>query len=313
MSTLKSFDVPRYLGGTPSAPTVTPTRPATPANVAAAPGGATGATTITYKVVARKANTQYSAPGAATPITNSNNTIDGTNFNTVTWDAVAGMGASDFYDVYRIRSGQSDKLVASVAGNLLTANDTGGTTVQSPEAAVTTSYYLVFFNSAGQHTVRSTIGTTANGYAAPSATLPHELSWGPLSSPTSFYTGVCQIYRSVGGVSQGLIGTVANGVTVFTDTGQTGDGTTAPTTNTSGMGLPLNVSALGVYKTVQLTGMGTQTVQIQGSLDGVNWVNDGSALTADGKVDTSSRWEFMRTNMTSYSSGGDSIAGKVAG
>lgn len=67
-------------------------------------------------------------------------------------------------------------------------------------------------------------------------------------------------------------------------------------------GAAVNVQHMGT-KTVQVTGTFVATVQIQGSLDNVNWVNEGAAFTAPGKIDVTSRWAFMRANTTAFTSG----------
>lgn len=50
---------------------------------------------------------------------------------------------------------------------------------------------------------------------------------------------------------------------------------------------------------VRIAGITTGTVQIQSSLDGVSWDNEGAALTADGKVNiTSTNIAFIRAHVT---------------
>lgn len=55
--------------------------------------------------------------------------------------------------------------------------------------------------------------------------------------------------------------------------------------------------------TVYLTGTFTATVQMQVSLDGTNWLNDGSALTAAGTLLISKAANYVRANVTAYTSG----------
>lgn len=51
--------------------------------------------------------------------------------------------------------------------------------------------------------------------------------------------------------------------------------------------------------TVNVAGITTGAVQVQSSIDGSTWVNEGSALTADGKVTlTSNNLRFIRGNVT---------------
>lgn len=99
--------------------------------------------------------------------------------------------------------------------------------VGTPGAASVT-YVIVARNSTG-HSPGSqpTTTTTANGGL--SGTNFNRLNWTPVARATSY-----QVYRTAGGPNQGLIGTVSAPVTTFDDTGLAGDGSTPPTTNTSG-------------------------------------------------------------------------------
>lgn len=49
---------------------------------------------------------------------------------------------------------------------------------------------------------------------------------------------------------------------------------------------------------VQVSGITTGTVQVQSSLDGSTWVNEGSALTADGAVAITGPRKNVRGNVT---------------
>lgn len=67
-------------------------------------------------------------------------------------------------------------------------------------------------------------------------------------------------------------------------------------TDTGGTG------AIGVEEfdsvTVEITGITTGTVQVQSSLDGSTWVNEGSALTSDGRVVVTGLATHVRGNIT---------------
>lgn len=60
--------------------------------------------------------------------------------------------------------------------------------------------------------------------------------------------------------------------------------------------------AIGVEEfdavTVEITGITTGTVQVQSSLDGSTWVNEGSALTGDGRVVVTGLATHVRANVT---------------
>lgn len=115
-----------------------------------------------------------------------------------------------------------------------------------------------------------------------------------------------RIYRTAGGATQGLIGTVAAGVQTFVDTGAAGDANTAPSTNTTGVGGPADVAELRDL-TFQLSGTFVATVQLQGRIDGAaGYQNIGSALTTSGFVDVSATAKTLselRLQMTAFTSG----------
>jgi hypothetical protein len=94
---------------TPSAPSV--------ANV-----GSAGSTTYTYKVVAKQTNGGYTVASAGGTTTTGNATLDGTNFNRLTWGKVDDASG---YDIYRTVGGATQGKIASVAGGVLTLDDTG--------------------------------------------------------------------------------------------------------------------------------------------------------------------------------------------
>lgn len=51
--------------------------------------------------------------------------------------------------------------------------------------------------------------------------------------------------------------------------------------------------------TVRIAGITTGTVQIQSTIDGVNWDNEGAALTADGRVNlTGTNMQAVRAHVT---------------
>ena len=115
-----------------------------------------------------------------------------------------------------------------------------------------------------------------------------------------------RIYRTAGGLTQGLIGTVAAGVGTFRDDGDVGDGTTAPSANTTGVGIALPVSDLRDL-TLQVSGTFVATMQLQGKIDGqAAWQNVGSAISSAGFTDvytTAKTLSQLRMTMSAYTSG----------
>lgn len=104
---------------TPTAPTVTPT-------------GTTGATSYSYKIVARNRDMK-SIASAAGSTTTGNAALTSAAFNRVTWPAVTG---ATFYEVHRTVGGATTGIIA-IVGSVLQLDDTGlvGDLSVSPTAA----------------------------------------------------------------------------------------------------------------------------------------------------------------------------------
>ena len=54
---------------------------------------------------------------------------------------------------------------------------------------------------------------------------------------------------------------------------------------------------------LQVSGITSATVALQGSLDGTNWATIGTALTANGIITTANSPKYLRANCTVYVSG----------
>jgi hypothetical protein len=59
----------------------------------------------------------------------------------------------------------------------------------------------------------------------------------------------------------------------------------------------------GVPAFLQVSGITSATVALQGSLDGTNWSTIGTALTADGIVTVANAPKYLRANCTVYVTG----------
>jgi hypothetical protein len=59
----------------------------------------------------------------------------------------------------------------------------------------------------------------------------------------------------------------------------------------------------GLPAFLQVNGITTATVALQGSIDGTNWSTVGTALTADGMVILAVAPKYLRANCTAYTSG----------
>jgi hypothetical protein len=54
---------------------------------------------------------------------------------------------------------------------------------------------------------------------------------------------------------------------------------------------------------LQVNGITSATVALQGSIDGTNWSTIGTALTADGLITVANAPKYLRANCTAYVSG----------
>lgn len=99
----------------------------TPGSPLVSPQGTPGSTTVAYAIVAKN-NTGTSPASQATSVATANATLDGTNFNRLTWLPVP--GETDGYDIYRTVAGgtvpSTIGLVDSVATGITTFDDVGG-------------------------------------------------------------------------------------------------------------------------------------------------------------------------------------------
>ena len=96
---------------------------ATPGSITVTPQGTAGAVTWTYKLVAIN-TTGTTEAGAASSTTTGNATLDGTNFNRLTWTAVTGATG---YWIYRTAVGTSPTTTGRIAslGAVTTYDDQG--------------------------------------------------------------------------------------------------------------------------------------------------------------------------------------------
>lgn len=97
--------------------------------------------------------------------------------------------------------------------------------------ATTYTYKIVAINSTGS-TDASAAGSTATGNATLTALNLNRITWTAVAQASGYW-----IFRTVGGATTGRIATVG-AVTTWDDTGLTGDSSTAPTTNTTGLNSP---------------------------------------------------------------------------
>lgn len=193
--------------------------------------------------------------------------------------------------------------------NKRTTSPTPTVTPQGTPALASYSYKLVAKAAATRalpapHAAAGTAGSTTTGATTLGLVDFNRITWTDAAAAVSY-----DVYRTVGGATQGLIGTVLAGVQTFDDVGLVADGSTAPTTNTSGTGEVTSVAHF-LAAAIQCSGGGsafTATVQVEGSIDGVEWESVGSAFTAGGFADLSRRYALLRANVTAYTSGDPQI------
>lgn len=95
----------------------------TPAAPTVANQGTPGSTTVTYKIVAKQSDGSYSAASSAGTTTTANATLNGSNFNRLTWTAVDG---ADSYDIYRTAAGGTPSTLGKIGtSTTATFDDTG--------------------------------------------------------------------------------------------------------------------------------------------------------------------------------------------
>jgi hypothetical protein len=185
-----------------------------------------------------------------------------------------------------------------------TTSPTPTVTPQGTTGATNYSYKLVAKDSDGQVAAAGTAGATTTGNAVLDGTNFNRVTWVDSAGAASF-----DVYRTVGGATQGKIGTVAAGVQTFDDTGLVANGATAPVVNVSGTGRAQSVAHY-LAGTIQCSGAGgafVGTIQVKGSLDGVEFENVGAAFTAGGFADLARRYAVLRADMTAYTSGDPAI------
>src|SRR3990167_8677092 len=110
---------------------------ATPGSITVTPQGTAGATTWTYKLVAINASGTTEA-GAASSTTTGNATLDGTNYNRLTWTAVSNATG---YWIYRTAVGTSPSTTGRIVvlGAVTTYDDQGAAGDSATAATTNTS------------------------------------------------------------------------------------------------------------------------------------------------------------------------------
>ena len=122
--------------------------------------------------------------------------------------------------------------LANITAALVSAVATPPTVTITPEGTTgSTSYSYVVAAYFGSDTV-PTLASTSTGNATLSSTNYNQVSWSPVLSPSGLPV-TYNVYRTVGGSTQGLIASGLSGVTSLNDTGLASTSGTAPVRNTT--------------------------------------------------------------------------------
>ena len=186
---------------------------APPAPIVATVGTA-GSTTYSYAISAF--NTANQSPlSRATTITTGNAALGGSNYNTITWQAVAGATGYNIYRTYTSSGAiySSNIYIGTVySGSTLTYNDQStapaAPTVapQGTTGSTTYTYAISALYANGQQSPLSPSTTTATGNTVLNGTNYNKITWSAVSGAVNY-----NIYRlAAGGVSPVAVGLIGN-------------------------------------------------------------------------------------------------------
>ena len=189
--------------------------------------------------------------------------------------------------------------------NILVADPAAPTvTPQGAAGATSYSYKVVAVNASGSRTAASAAGSTASGNATLDGTNFNRITWSAVPGAVSY-----EVWRTVGGATQGQIGTTTSPTVQFDDTGLVADGETEPATNSTGVGTASPV--LGATQMVCQFGGGgsafSATLVLEGTVnpDRTEWVSVTPAVASVAAlVNVAYPYlEAVRVRMTAYASG----------
>ena len=167
-------------------------------------------------------------------------------------------------------------------------------------------YKIVAVLTDGTHSAVSAGGTASDGKATLDETNFNTVSW---TDPVVGHGAVIDhidVYRtsSAGTPSTtGKIGVADAGDETFDDTGLAGDASTAPSTNTTGVGTAVDAMHLTTMK-FDISGVGSATYTGKVSYDnGTSWATHGTPLTAAGSIALPNAATQVRVDISSYVSG----------
>jgi hypothetical protein len=280
-------------------PTITATGLLAPSGGAISNQGTPGAATVSYKLVSKSATgAKRSLATANITTTSANATLNGSNFNRITWTDPTAIGSGTI-EVYRTAGGPDQGYIGVVAAGVQSFDDTGIAGGVSPilPVATTRKYKVVALGVDDREAVAGTEGSSAVGPESLSSSTPMHGSFTAVTGATGYL-----VYRTDTILTKGLIATLAAGVTTFDDTGTAGDGNDPNTTDETGVGDSVDIGHLNDV-VVMVGGTFVATLKIQVLIDGTNWIDWDSAKTAPGCLATIRQARAIRPVMTAYTSG----------
>ena len=246
-----------------------------------------GATDYKYAITAIDVNGKHTIGSPVLDAPAGHATLSATDQVMISWAAVSGAVS---YNIYRTVSAGTPSTTGLIGTTgALTFSDAGGagdgatlpitnTTILATPVPVNAGpfgtpgatdykYVVVAVDGIGT-TAGSTPADVPNGPTVLSGNNYNQINWPTVVGALNY-----NVYRTVGGTTQGFVGAVAqpntiSGSVFFIDTGQVGNGTTAPVSNTTGMATPavpvltgyFNSAGTGAtdykYATVALNAMG---------------------------------------------------------
>jgi len=280
----------------PGAPTVTPGGMLAPTSGAVAAQGTTGAATCSYKLVSVAASGARSLATANVTVANANATQTSLNKNHITW---VDDPAAATIEVYRTVGGADQGFIGSVLAGVQAFDDTGIARAVSPilPVATTRKYKIAALGTDGRRAVAGAEGTSAVGPETITAATPMTVDWAASTDAQGY-----EVWRTDTLVAKGLLGETTSAVTIYSDTGAAGDGATAPSVDETGISEPVSTLPYDA-KSIQVGGTFVGTYQVQGTINGTDWVDEGAAFTAIGTIDVAHTWSLMRVKNTAFTSG----------
>jgi len=170
---------------------------------------------------------------------------------------------------------------------------------QGTSGGTSYTYGVVGVTADGRESIVDT-DLEASGNAVLDATNFNRLTWTDIAGYVLY-----KLYRTISGgapSSVGYIGEVLPGIQVFDDTGLHARVETPSAANDTQFGSEVHLQNYEGDLNVSAEGIGDGTYQLEGSYGG-GWLNEGTAITADGILVVTRKYIKVRFQNTAYTSG----------